>query len=116
MMGTIGRTATMAGDFPAHRRGCSTEATGDLTERRARSDPSRDILSLSERECQPRAATSAGRDPATGQQHFSNRVMPLAVDTPNFMQCLPSLPTFPDVDLLARRKSRPLPLDHKHHL
>src|SRR5215472_2487335 len=51
IMGTVGRTATMARNFPAYRRRSSIEATGDLTNRRTRSDPSRDIFSLSESEC-----------------------------------------------------------------
>src|SRR5215470_10544150 len=50
LMSTIGRTATMACDLPANRRGCSIESAGDLTKRGAGSDASRDVLSLSERE------------------------------------------------------------------
>ncbi len=50
IMSTIGRAATMASDLPAHRRRSSMEATGDLTNRRTGSDPSRDIFSLSESE------------------------------------------------------------------
>src|SRR6266436_976707 len=47
LMSAIGRTATMAGDLPAHRRGSSIEVSGDLTKRPTGSDPSRDVLSLS---------------------------------------------------------------------
>src|SRR6266404_2328490 len=46
-MRAIGRTATMAGDLPAHRRGSSIEVSGDLTNRRTGSDASRDVLALS---------------------------------------------------------------------
>ena len=46
----IGRTATMASDLSAHRRRSSMKAISDLTNRRAGSDPSRDIFSLSESE------------------------------------------------------------------
>src|SRR5258706_4779152 len=51
IMGTIGRTAAMAYDLSAHCRGGTTQTTGDLANRRAGSDPSRDIFSLSEGEC-----------------------------------------------------------------
>jgi len=46
VMGVIGRTATMAGDLPAHRRGRAIQASSDLTKRRTGSDPSGDIFSL----------------------------------------------------------------------
>src|ERR1017187_8716864 len=49
--GSIDRTATVACHFPAHRRRSSLQASGDLTNRRTASDPSRDVLSLSQREC-----------------------------------------------------------------
>jgi hypothetical protein len=45
-MSAIARTATMAGDLSAHRRGSSTQVSGDLPHRRAGSNPSRDVLSL----------------------------------------------------------------------
>src|SRR4030095_11048912 len=40
IMSAISRPATMVRDFPAHCRCSSVEATGDLTNRRAGSDPS----------------------------------------------------------------------------
>src|SRR5229473_5823973 len=46
LMSAIARTATMAGDLPAHRRGSSIEVSGYLTNRRTVSDPPRDFLSL----------------------------------------------------------------------
>ena len=49
-MSAIGRTATMACDLPAHRRGSSVEVFGYLTHRRAASNPSGDVFSLSKRE------------------------------------------------------------------
>jgi hypothetical protein len=50
LMGTIGWPATMAADFPTHGGHSSLQATGDLTNRRAESDPSRDVFSLGETE------------------------------------------------------------------
>src|SRR5215472_8274599 len=51
IMGTIGRTATMASDLPADCGGSSIETSRYFTNRQTRSDSSRDVLSLSEREC-----------------------------------------------------------------
>jgi hypothetical protein len=48
LMRSIGGTATMAGDLPAHRGGSSIHAFGYLTNRRAGSDP-REISSRSAR-------------------------------------------------------------------
>src|ERR1700722_1313223 len=50
VMGTIGKTAAMAHPISAHRRAGTTQTTGDLANRRARSDPSRNIFSFSEGE------------------------------------------------------------------
>ena len=44
------QAATMARDLSAHRRGGTTQTTGNLANRRAGSDPSRDVFSLSESE------------------------------------------------------------------
>src|SRR6185369_14256102 len=46
LMRPIGGTATMACDLPAHRRGRSIQVSGDLTNRRAGSNPARDVLAL----------------------------------------------------------------------
>jgi hypothetical protein len=46
-MGSISRTATMACDLPTHRRGGSIQVSSDLTNRRAGSNPARDVLALS---------------------------------------------------------------------
>src|SRR5882757_3777918 len=51
IMGTIGRAATMASDFPTYGGDSSPQATGDLTNRRAGSNPSGDVFSLGETEC-----------------------------------------------------------------
>src|SRR5580658_9337393 len=51
VMGTIGKTPTMAHELSAHRRAGTTQTTGDLANRRARSDPSRNFFSLSKGEC-----------------------------------------------------------------
>src|SRR5271170_1540325 len=64
IVGTIGRTATMACDLPAHGGGRSVQTSRDLTNRRTRSDPSGDVLWLREGECPSRAATSSGRNPS----------------------------------------------------
>src|SRR2546426_3939987 len=50
LMSAIDRTATMAVDLPAHRRGSSIEVSGYFTNRRTGSDPSRNVLSLSKGE------------------------------------------------------------------
>src|SRR6266851_5769896 len=50
LVGSIHRTATMTCDFPAHGRHRSVQAFGDLTYRRARSNPPRDLLALTHRE------------------------------------------------------------------
>jgi hypothetical protein len=44
LVGSIQRTAIMTCDFPAHGRHRSVQAFGNLTYRRARSEPSRDLL------------------------------------------------------------------------
>src|SRR5690242_11588991 len=51
IMSAISGPASMTRDFPAHRGGSSIKATRDLTNRRAGSNPSRNVLSLSECEC-----------------------------------------------------------------
>src|SRR5450755_2383786 len=56
IMGTIGRTATMASDLPAHGGGRSIQTSRDLTNRATRSDPSGEVLALREGECPSRAA------------------------------------------------------------
>jgi hypothetical protein len=49
-IGAIARSATVARNFAAHCRRSSMEATGDLTNRRAASHPSRDVFSFTESE------------------------------------------------------------------
>jgi len=115
IMGTIGKTAAMAYDLSAHCRGGTTQTTGDLANRRAGSDPSRNIFSLSKGECSPRAATSNGSDAPTWQQQLANGGMWPAISAPNRMHGLPGLPATPNVVLLSGRKSRPLHVDHTHH-
>jgi hypothetical protein len=44
LVGSIHRTATMTCDFPAHGRSRSVQAFGNLTYRRTRNDPSRELL------------------------------------------------------------------------
>src|SRR5262249_9083893 len=51
IMSATGRTATVVGDFPAHRRGCSIQSSSNFTKRGATSHPSRDVFSLSQGEC-----------------------------------------------------------------
>src|SRR5215475_4265653 len=109
IMRTVGWAAAMASDLPTYGGGSSIEMTRYLTNRRAGSDPSRDVFSLSQSECQPRAAASNRRDAAARQQHSTNRVMRLTVEAPNLMQRLSRLPTAPDVTLLDRRKPKPRP-------
>src|SRR6185437_2336592 len=46
LMSAIDKTTTMARDLPTHRRGRSSEVSGDLTDRPAGSDSSRKVLAL----------------------------------------------------------------------
>jgi hypothetical protein len=75
----------MARNLPAHCGGRSIQSSGNLTKRRIRSDPSGDVLSLRERERQPRTATSGGRNAAARQQHRANAAMWLVNGTPNLI-------------------------------
>src|SRR5713101_717180 len=115
LMSAIGRTATMAGDLPAHRRGRSIEVSGYPTNRRTGSDPSREVLSLSKGEGSTRASAGCWRNPSARQQQTANGAMWLAEGAPDLMQRLPGLPSAPDISSLRERKSRPFPLAHKHH-
>src|SRR5271167_528013 len=109
---SIFRTATMTYYFPAHRRRRAVQKLGDLTNRRTRSDPSRDILSFRQCECQQRAATDCRNKPTVQRHHTANGRMTLAERTPNLMQRLSRLPTAPQVALLHRRKPKPFTLPH----
>jgi hypothetical protein len=62
-MGSIGRTATVARNLPAHRRGRSIEVSGHLTKRRTGSNPSRDIFSLSQGSARRQRRRAAGGIP-----------------------------------------------------
>src|SRR5580704_2088677 len=112
LMSAIGRTATMAGDFPAHRGGRPIEATSDLANRRTGSDPSRDVLSLRQCEYSWGATTGGGRNPSARQQQTANGAMGLVKGATNLMQRLSRLPSPPDVALLDRRKPKSFPWPH----
>src|SRR5271156_3696267 len=112
IMGTIGRTATMASDLPAHGGGRSIQASRYLTNRGTRSDPSGEVLSLRYGERQWRAAAERWRNPSARQQHSANAAVWLVKSAPNLMQRLSRLPALPNVTLLDRRKPKPHPWSH----
>src|SRR5260370_41828265 len=114
-VGSIHRTATMTRDFPAHGRHRSVQVFGNLTYRRTRSDPSRDLLALTLREREERAPPDRRNKPTVRCHEAANGRMWLAESPPDLMQRLPRLPTTPHVAFLRRRKPKPLPLNHQHH-
>src|SRR6266849_7598957 len=116
LAGSIHRTATMTCDFPAHGRHRSVQAFGNFTYRRARSDPPRDLLALTQREREERAPPDHRNKPTVTRHQTANGRMLLAEGAPDLMQRLSPLPTAPHVALLHRRKPKPSPLGHKHHL
>jgi hypothetical protein len=116
LVGSIHRTATMRCDFPAHGGHRSVQAFGNLTDRRARNEPSRDLLALPQREREERAPPDRRNKPTLTRHQTTNGRMLLAEGAPDFMQQLPRLPTTPQVALLQRSKPKSLPLGHKHHL
>src|SRR6266849_8897669 len=107
LAGSIHRTATMTCDFPAHGRHRSVQAFGNLTYRRARSDPSGDLLALTQREREERAPPNRRNKPTATQHHTTNGRMLLAKGAPDLVQRLSRLPTAPHVALLCGRKSKP---------
>src|SRR5216683_3817086 len=116
LVGSINRTATMTCDFPAHGRHRSIQAFGNRPYRRTRNDPSRDFLALTQREREERAPPDRRNKPTVPRHQTANGRMLLAEGAPDLMQRLSRLPTAPHVALLRRRKPKPVPLDHKHHL
>src|SRR6266481_823257 len=116
LVGSIHTTATMTCDFPAHGRHCSVQAFGNRPYRRTRNDPSRDLLALTQREREERAPPDRRNKPTVTRHQTTNGRMLLAEGAPDLMQRLPRLPTTPQVAFLRRRKPKPFPLGHKHHL
>src|SRR5229473_3081438 len=116
LVGSIHRTATMTCDFPAHGRHRSVQAFGNRPYRRTRNDPARDLLSLTQREREERAPPHRRNKPTVTRHQTTNGRMLLAEGPPDLMQRLSRLPTTPQVALLRRRKPKPFPLGHKHHL
>src|SRR6202167_2976133 len=112
IMGTIGRTATMASYLPAHGGGRSIQTSRYLTNRGTRSYPSREVLSLREGERQSRAAAERWSNPSARQQHSANATVGLVKNAPNLMQRLSGLPAAPNVTLLNHRKPKPHPWSH----
>src|ERR1700691_3498782 len=112
IMGTIGRSATMASDLPAHGGGRSIQASRYLTNRGTRSDPSGDVLSLRHGKRPSRAAAECWSNPSARQQHSANTAVRLVKSAPNLMQRLSCLPAAPNVTLLDRRKPKPHPSSH----
>src|SRR6266478_4863546 len=116
LVGSIHRTATMTYDFPAHGRHRSVQAFGNRPYRRAGSNPSGDLLALTQREREERAPPDRRNNPTVTRHQTANGGMWLAEGPPDFMERLPRLPTAPHVALLHRRKPKPFTLGHKHHL
>jgi pimeloyl-ACP methyl ester carboxylesterase len=59
----IGAPTAVGGDLPRHRRGCTTKPLSDVTQRVARRQPARDLLSLGQRQPQRRPLTLRRRRP-----------------------------------------------------
>jgi hypothetical protein len=55
-------------------------------------------------------------NPTVTRNQTTNGRMFFAKSAPDLMQRLPCLPTTPHVEFLLRRKPKPSPLSHKHHL
>src|SRR5260370_28417038 len=92
-VGSIHTTATMTRDFPAHGRHRSVQVFGNLTYRRTRSEPSRDLLALTQREREERAPPHRRNKPTVTRHQPTNERMLLADNPPDLMQLLPCLPT-----------------------
>src|SRR6266436_4706668 len=116
LAGSIHRPATMTCDFPAHCRRNSIQASSYLANRRTGSEPTRDLLALTQREREERAPPDRRNKPTVTRHQTTNGRMLLAEGAPDLMQRLSGLPTAPHVALLRGRKSKPFPLGHKHHL
>src|SRR6266566_507891 len=115
-IGSILRTASMTCDLPAHCRRNSIQASSDLANRRTGSEPSRDLLALTQREREERAPPDHRNKSTMTRHQTTNGGMLLAEGAPDLMQRVSRLPTAPHVALLRRRKPKPFPLGHKHHL
>ena len=63
-----------------------------------------------------RTPPDGGSYPTVTRHQTTNGGMLFAKSAPNLMQRLPGLPTTPHVEFLLRRKPKPSPLFHKHHL
>jgi len=113
---SIQRSSALAGDLSAHDRHRPLQTFGDLTNRRTRSDSSRDVLWLRQGECYQRAPTGCRNNPAVLRQHEVNGNVVLALGTPNLIQRFSCLPTPPHVNPLHRGKLHPSLLRQKHHL
>src|SRR6266702_1530192 len=108
----LGRKA----DPPAHCRRNSIQASSDLANRRTGSEPSRDLLALTQREREERAPPDPRNKSTMTRHQTTNGRMLLAEGAPDLMQRVSRLPTAPHVAVLRRRKPKPFPLGHKHHL
>src|SRR6266403_945930 len=94
LTGPIRRTATMTCDLPAHGR----------------------YRALTLREREERTPPDGRSNPTVTRHQTTNGGMLFAKSAPDLMQRLPCLPTTPHVEFLLRRKPKPSPLFHKHHL
>ena len=76
----------------------------------------RALFALTQREREERAPPDRRNKPTVTRHQTANGRMLLTEGAPDLMQRLSRLPTAPHVALLRRRKPKPFPLDHKHHL
>src|SRR5438876_11755566 len=105
----------MTCDLPAHCRRNSIQASSYLANRRTGSEPSRDLLALTQREREERAPPDHRNKSTMTRHQTTNGRMLLAEGAPDLMQRVSRLPTAPHGALLRRRKPKPFPLGHKHH-
>jgi len=106
----------MTCDLPAHSRYRSLQTFGNLTDRRTGSQPTRDFLTLTQREREERTPPDGWSNPPLPRHQTTNGGMFFAKGTTDLMQRLTRLPTAPHIDLLFRGKPKPFPWLHKHHL
>src|SRR3981189_635378 len=83
-----------------------------LANRRTGSEPTRDLLALTQREHEERAPPDCRNKPTVTRHQTTNGRMLLAEGAPDLMQRVSRFPTAPHVALLRSRKSKPFPLGH----
>src|SRR3984893_15156146 len=90
-IGSILRAAAVTCDFPAHGRRNSIQAFSYLANRRAGSQPSRNLLALTQREREERTPPDRRDNPTVTRHQTANGRMLLAEGASDLMQRLPRL-------------------------